>query len=282
MTAAQRFAAGGVTLAVGAVTDVGLKRKHNEDSILALPAIYVVADGMGGYEAGDQASQAVISAFEEVATGRDAMTLDLIRDALELADDGVAEVAEATSRGAGSTVAGIAIVEGASGAEWVIFHVGDSRVYRHLGATLQQVTIDHSLGQELYQAGRITAEELAIFPDRNVITRAIGAADAEADSWTLPVMNGERFLICSDGLSGEVPDELIRSTLAGGGDAGDLADTLVELAKRGGGKDNISVIIVEVLAGGGDFDEDDLVAAGADEDPDTFLNETTEPAATHR
>ncbi|MBO9579245.1 MAG: serine/threonine-protein phosphatase, partial [Microbacteriaceae bacterium] len=205
-------------------------------------------------------------------------TLDTLRDGLERADEGVAVVAGATRRGAGSTVAGAAIVDHAGAPHWLIFNIGDSRVYRHAGEVLQQVTVDHSLGQELYAAGRITAAELAVFPDRNVITRAIGAVDAEADSWLMPVRNGERLLLCSDGLSSEVPDELIRRLLSAGGDPAELAAALVELAKRAGGRDNISVIVVEVIEGAADFGAEAPVDAGAAPGEDASLLETTVPA----
>ena len=276
MTETSTARVGSIVIAAAAATDIGLKRKHNEDAVLVLPGVYVVADGMAGYEAGDEASAAVVTAFRTVAHAHERLSLELLRDALELADDGVAAVADGTSRGAGSTVAGAAIIDHDGSAHWVIFNVGDSRVYRQLGAALQQVTVDHSLGQELYATGRITAAELAVFPDRNVITRAIGALDAEADSWVMPVRNGERLLLCSDGLTSEVPDELIRETLGAGGEPGELADALVLLANRAGGRDNISVVVVEVRSGAADFGD----AEGLDEaDEDSFLLETTVPVA---
>jgi serine/threonine protein phosphatase PrpC len=267
--AAQELRAGDVVTRVGARTDVGLKRRHNEDAVLALPAIYLVADGMGGYEAGDEASQAVAQAFREVVGERPSVELEDIRVALERADDAVAQVAAHTQRGAGSTVAGAAIVAGDE-PTWVFFNVGDSRVYRHLGSVLQQITVDHSLGQELFALGTITAEELAVFPDRNVITRAIGAADAEADSWSMPVHTGDRILICSDGLTSEVPDEVIRVTLGAFEDPDEAAAALVDLARRAGGRDNISVVVVDVVAGGRAVDAD-----RSDGDNETFLDETT-------
>ena len=273
MTETIRLSAGPLTIEVGAVTDVGLKRKHNEDSILLLPAAFIVADGMGGYEAGDQASQAVVDAFREVAEGLDVLTLEQITEALELADDRVAQVAGGTVRGAGSTVAGAVLVDQDGSPHWLVFNVGDSRVYRQAASALEQITVDHSLGQELYQTGRITAEEFAVFKDRNVITRAIGAAEAEADSYTMPVRNGERLLICSDGLTSEVPDELIRLTMAPGGAPGSVADALVELAKRSGGRDNISVLVVDVVAGGVDFDAAATIAGRGND----FLDDSTAP-----
>jgi len=274
MSETIRLAAGAVSIQVGAVTDVGLRRRLNEDAILVLPAVYIVADGMGGYEAGDQASRAVVEAFREIAEGRDALTPEQVTAALELADERVAEVAAGTRRGAGSTVAGAVLVEDGGAPHWLVFNVGDSRVYRQAGSALEQLTVDHSLGQQLYQAGRITAEELAVFKDRNVITRAIGAADAEADSYLMPVRNGERLLVCSDGLTSELPDELIRATMAAGGAPGVLATALVELAKRNGGRDNVSVLVVDVTAGGTDFDVDAATVGGHLED---YLDESTAP-----
>lgn len=250
MTRAHRV--GAVTLAVGVVTDVGMKRKLNEDGYFAEAPAYVVADGMGGYEAGDRASAAVVEAFATTLAGHEVATLDLISDALGRADDLVADVASATTRGAGSTVAGAAIVDHEGVPSWLVFNVGDSRVYRNLGSSLQQLTVDHSLGQELFTAGKLTREEFDNFPDRNVITRAIGAPDSSADSWITPVVNGERLLICSDGLTSEVPDETIRASLTMGGVPESVATGLVDLAKRAGGKDNITVIVVDVISGGAD------------------------------
>ncbi|WP_010202227.1 PP2C family protein-serine/threonine phosphatase [Salinibacterium sp. PAMC 21357] len=247
---------GGVTLSVGVVTDVGMKRQLNEDSYVAQAPIYVVADGMGGYEAGDRASSAVVDAFETVLRGNTVATVELISAALERADELVAAVAGTTSRGAGSTVTGAAIVDHDGVPSWLVFNVGDSRVYRNIGSLLQQITVDHSLGQELFDAGELTAEEFASFPDRNVITRAIGAPDSTADSWITPIVNGERLLICSDGLTSEVADETIRASLTMGGVPDSVAWGLVDLAKRAGGKDNITVIVIDVISGGGDVARD--------------------------
>lgn len=241
---------GPVTLRVAAATDVGLRRHHNEDAVLAAAPVFLVADGMGGYEAGDRASAAVVDAFVRVFAGRPVADLDALRDALSLADEGVAAVAEGTDRGAGSTVAGAALVPDGAGLGWVVFNVGDSRVYLVDRGELRQVTVDHSLGQELFDRGELTAQQLADFPNRNVITRAIGAPDATADSWALPVVTGQRLLICSDGLTGEVADSWIATRLARGGDLDLAVADLVAAALAAGGRDNVSVVIVEVVAGG--------------------------------
>jgi len=242
----------GVQLAVAAVTDPGLKRTVNEDSYLAEAPVFLVADGMGGYEAGDRASAAVVSAFRGRLAKREYAELTDIRDALLSADDQVAVVAAETTRGAGSTVTGIALVQHEEAPFWLIFNVGDSRVYRHVGSDLTQLTVDHSLGQELIESGELRREDLATYPDRNVITRAIGAADSMADSWLVPVVNGERLLICSDGLHSEVDDEGIRAVLTMNGRPESAAQALVNRAKQNGGRDNISVIVLDVLSGGRD------------------------------
>ncbi len=243
---------GGLQLAVAAVTDPGLKRTVNEDSYLAEVPVFLVADGMGGYEAGDRASAAVVDAFRARLLGADHASLEDVRDALLDADDQVAEVASGTTRGAGSTVSGLALVQHEGAPFWLVFNVGDSRVYRHVGSELAQLTIDHSLGQELIERGELRREDLNTFPERNVITRAIGAADSMADSWLLPVVNGERLLICSDGLHSEVDDESIRAVLTMNGRPEAAAQALVARANQNGGRDNISVIVLDVVSGGGD------------------------------
>ncbi len=271
-------AAGGVVLAVASVTDPGLKRQVNEDSLFAASPVFLVADGMGGYEAGDLASAAVVDAFRPMA-GEGFAELAGIRGALIAASAGVAAVAGDTKRGAGSTVTGVVIVEHEGLPHWLVFNVGDSRVYRHFGSELEQLTVDHSLGQELVDKGELKREDMQSFSERNVITRAIGAADSTADSWLMPVVNGERLLICSDGLHSELPDEGIRATLTMSGKPESAAATLVQRAKDAGGKDNISVIVIDVISGGsllvGEFTTGAGAVAGDLSDPE--LEGTTIP-----
>jgi serine/threonine protein phosphatase PrpC len=250
VSAAITVAVGGVRLSVAHLTDTGRRREVNEDSVLVSSPVFLVADGMGGYEAGDLASGAVVDAFRPLA-GAGFGTLAGIRDALISADARVAVVAGSTRRGAGSTVAGAVLIEHEGEPHWLVFNVGDSRVYRHYGSELEQLTIDHSLGQELVERGELRREDLATYADRNVITRAIGAADSSADSWLVPVVNGERLLICSDGLSSELDDESIRASLTMGGRPESVVAALVQRANLNGGRDNISVVIIDVVAGGG-------------------------------
>lgn len=265
---------GGITFAVAAATDTGQRREINEDAFLAEAPVYLVADGMGGYEAGDLASGAVVEAFREQVLGREFAELEDVRDALLAADDGVAAVAADTTRGAGSTVSGIVLVLHEGAPYWLVFNVGDSRVYRHVGSELAQLTIDHSLGQELVDRGELRREDLNTFPDRNVITRAIGAADSMADSWLVPVVNGERLLVCSDGLHSEIDDESIRAILTMNGKPSSAAQALVARANQAGGRDNITVIVLDVVAGGRDAAADittgGVASAPVDDTADTL------------
>ncbi|WP_084124548.1 PP2C family serine/threonine-protein phosphatase [Demequina sp. NBRC 110054] len=240
---------GTVTLSVGAATDPGMVRPQNEDAYLADGPAFVVADGMGGYEAGDQASAAVVEAFKDLVPGPDYGTYAQVEGALREASTRVAAVASATTVGAGSTATGAILTEHEGHPTWLVFNVGDSRVYRHSGTQLAQVTVDHSLGRELVTAGEMREEDLASFAHKNVITRAIGATDSAADAWLVPAVNGERLMLCSDGLYGEVADETIRAVLTLSGRPGEAARRLVSLANESGGRDNITVVVVDVLSG---------------------------------
>lgn len=268
-----------VRLTVAALTDNGLHRTGNEDSYLADSPVFLVADGMGGYEAGDRASAAVVAAFREHVHGPQFPTLDDVREALMAADEAVAGVSDATTRGAGSTVSGIVLVEHEGVPHWLVFNIGDSRVYRHDGSYLEQLTVDHSLGQELIDRGEMERKDLATYADRNVITRAIGAADSTADSWLLPVTNGERILICSDGLSSEVEDEAIRAILTMSGRPEAAAAALVRTAKQNGGRDNITVVVLDVIAGGGSAPREYTsgVSHLSSSLADSAINDTTRP-----
>jgi serine/threonine protein phosphatase PrpC len=269
--------ASSVVLNVASLTDTGLKRAANEDSVLAASPVFLVADGMGGHEAGDRASAAVVAAFEPL--GGAAVEVDDVRAALARAAEVVESIAAAHKQGAGSTVSGVALVDHEGAPHWLVFNVGDSRVYRHHRNELVQLTIDHSLGQELVDAGELRAEDLPTFAQRNIITRAIGAADSAADSWLLPVIDGERLLLCSDGLSGEVSDEAIRATLTMCGRPETAASALIRRALQAGGRDNVSVVVIDVISGGARAGREDdtagrmAVSAGTD----TMLEGTTIP-----
>ncbi|GAA2557464.1 hypothetical protein GCM10009861_16800 [Neomicrococcus aestuarii] len=249
------------TLRVGARSDRGLVRPLNEDSLLLGDGIFGVCDGMGGHEAGEVASRMCAHILKEAyddAAHRP--TSALVASYLRSADDAIRTAIHA--RG-GTTVSGLALVTtdaetAATGADstageadlqWCVFNVGDSRTYRVTpSGALAQITRDHSQVQELVALGQLTQEQAAVHPRRHVITRALGAGDAaEADLWNLPVVAGERFLVCSDGLSGEVHEETIAEVLSQHADPQQAADRLILLAIESGGRDNISVVVVDVL-----------------------------------
>ncbi|KAA0960409.1 serine/threonine-protein phosphatase [Microbacterium sp. ANT_H45B] len=254
----------------------------NEDSVLAASPVFLVADGMGGHDAGDKASAAVVAAFAPLV-GTEVTTAE-IGAALARANETVEAIASQHSRGAGSTLAAVALVEHDGTPHWLVFNVGDSRVYRLFANELDQLTVDHSLGQELVDAGEMRREDLAGFAQRNVITRAIGASDNIADSWLVPVIDGERLLLCSDGLSGEVGDESIRATLTMAGRPETAAAALVRRAKQSGGRDNITVIVIDVVSGGlrgGSLDSTDSRRSMSIH-TETMLEGTTVPARGRR
>lgn len=235
---------GSVELDFAVVTDVGRRRAVNEDSAIASTPLFLVADGMGGHEAGDIASQAAISAFTSHITPGQPSTPIEVSGALEAARAAVAQVAEGRENGAGCTLTGAVLVKNEGELSWLILNVGDSRVYLHRGAELTQITVDHSLRDEI----GLTAD--GVRPSRNVITRALGSADTTADSWLLPVETGARLLICSDGLTTELSDEELRATLTMGGKAESVTEELVTRANEAGGRDNVTVIVVDTLSGG--------------------------------
>lgn len=249
-------------LSAGARTDRGLRRAANEDAYLAEYPVYVVADGMGGHDAGDRASAAVIDAFRPLL-GRHDLTPADVTEAVRAAHRAVSAIARRSPRGAGSTLTGVVAIAQGEARRWLVVNIGDSRVYRLLSNRLDQLTVDHSVAQELVEAGRLTRDGMSTYQGRNVITRAVGDDASEADYWLLPIVTGERLLICSDGLSGELPDEALRAGLSLGGATAQTAHTLVGQAVERGGRDNVTAIVVDVLAGGVPPSTDDVTGIAA-------------------
>ncbi|WP_244304772.1 PP2C family protein-serine/threonine phosphatase [Leucobacter viscericola] len=233
-------------LSVAMRTDPGRRRAVNEDSALAEMPCFIVADGMGGHEAGDLASQAAVAAFAQWIRPGERSSVRTVNEALEAARGAVDQVALGRERGAGCTLTGVVLVEHEQELFWLVLNVGDSRVYLHRGAELRQLTVDHSLIEQAITGG-VESRKL---PPRNIITRALGSIDSAADTWLLPVETGARILICSDGLTTELDDEQLRATLTMGGRSEAVAEELVQRANEAGGRDNITVIVVDVLAGG--------------------------------
>lgn len=235
-----------MSLTVGSRTHVGRVRSGNEDALIADQGVFVVADGMGGHAAGEIASGIVVEAFEELV-GRDDIHPEEVRERLEVANRRIraAVVEDAARAGMGTTAAGVVQVRTGGTSHWAVVNIGDSRVYRVIGTSLRRVTVDHSEVQELQDAGLITAAEARTHPLRNVVTRSLGGHDLpKVDLWVLPPAAGERFLVCSDGLTNELTDDEIAEVLSGDDDPQAIADELVERALDRGGRDNISVIVI--------------------------------------
>ncbi|TDW29152.1 PP2C family protein-serine/threonine phosphatase [Cryobacterium psychrophilum] len=236
-----------VTLAWSALTDVGHRREVNEDSVLAESPIFSVADGMGGHSAGDVASAAVVTRLAEHA-GRPVLDAPSIDSALSLAVEDMAKGAGVTDQGTGTTVTGVALAVVSGAPNWIAFNIGDSRVYQLNAGVLEQVTTDHSVVQELFDAGRITREEAEVHPHGNIITRAVGFHEPPIPDYRiLPLQAGMRILVCSDGLSKEITSYGIRHFLMSNPHAADAAAALLEAALENGGRDNVTVIVLDVV-----------------------------------
>jgi serine/threonine protein phosphatase PrpC len=241
-----------IRFSYGAGTSVGRVRQVNEDSYLAVPPLFVVADGMGGHGAGDLASRIAIEEMSACAALRP-LFAEAVLTSLEQANRHIIE-RDAANR-MGTTVTGLAALETAGGDHLMVFNIGDSRVYRLADNRFEQLTVDHSEVQELVLAGVITREQARIHPRRNVVTRALGSdTGLLPDHWLLPAIGGDRYLICSDGLFSELPDEVILPLLSVGVPQ-QAADALVAAANNAGGRDNVTVVVVDIDSDNDGVDE---------------------------
>lgn len=231
----------------GIATATG-RRRLNEDSLLAEFPVYAVADGMGGHEAGEVASAIAVRALAALA-GRENLTIDDVASTLQEAAGQVSAIETQPGFGAGTTVTGACLTLHDDQPYWLVFNVGDSRTYLLADGHLDQVSVDHSEAQELVDAGELAPEEAATYHRRNVITRALGAPGAATpDFWLIPLGESDRVLVCSDGLSGEVPDDRIAQVLLTTPNPQHAADALIAVALAGGGRDNVSVLVVDASA----------------------------------
>ncbi|GAA3917365.1 PP2C family protein-serine/threonine phosphatase [Microbacterium invictum] len=260
-----------IEIAAGTSTHPGLRRRVNEDALLAQAPLFLVADGMGGHDAGDRASAAVVGEFAAFA-GRRTVDIDDMRAALERARAQVGAIVSG-ARAAGTTLSGVAVSEVGGVGYWLTLNVGDSRTYRFARGVLEQISVDHSVVQELVDAGALDGAAAATDRRRNEITRAIGAgSNGEADYWMVPAEPGDRMLVCSDGLSGELDAVRIAGILTEEHDPQAAATRLVHEALVHGGRDNVTAIVVDALSVNGHDDIYDTAPAGgrsADIDEDT-------------
>jgi protein phosphatase len=237
----------------GVATDTGNVRPQNEDAYVASDQLYAVADGMGGHNAGEVASALATTLLLERAVGQ-TLTPEWFVEAITSINRTIHEsAAESTERrGMGTTICALALVnpqgETTEPQQVALANVGDSRIYLARAGTFRQLSVDHSYVQELVTEGLITEEEARVHPRRNIVTRALGIDDRVAvDSWLIPLFTGDRFILCSDGLVDEVPTADIAALAAQQREPQMIADALVALAKRNGGRDNITVVVVDAI-----------------------------------
>lgn len=222
-------------VAFGAASHQGLVRGANEDSYLTAPPVFLVADGMGGHSDGELASRAVVDAFSGLSSRR-WLTPDLLVDAVARAASTVSGL-HADWRRPGSTLTGVGLTQQGGLPCWLVFNIGDSRTHLLRDGELTQISVDHSA------AARRGDPAVA----RNVITRALGAGLSRpvADQWLIPALVGDRIVLSSDGLGNEVTPELITAILLSTADARESSRALVQAALQAGGRDNVTVVVVE-------------------------------------
>ncbi|QDW62535.1 PP2C family serine/threonine-protein phosphatase [Oerskovia sp. KBS0722] len=242
----------GVSLVWGASSHRGARRLLNEDSFLADSSVFFVADGMGGHDAGEVASSATIDALRPLGALATVSPED-VRDRLVVAQDDVRAISTEPGRGAGTTVTGVVVAQMEGMPYWLVVNIGDSRTYQMSHGVLEQLSVDHSEVQEMVDAGMLTATEALTHPRRHVVTRAVGASlPPEPDFCWVPIAARDRMLVCSDGLTGELSDERITEILLAQPDPQAAADRLVNEAIVAGGRDNITVVVVDATGAWGD------------------------------
>jgi serine/threonine protein phosphatase PrpC len=271
-------------LQAGAATDVGRVRQMNEDRYLADERLFAVADGVGGHQAGEVASQTSVETLLRTFTEGPHTTAGLV-EAAEAANQAVWQLAQGSreKRGMGTTLTALALVQEDGEEQLALINVGDSRAYLLQQGQLEQLTEDHSLVEELVRDGKLTPAEAQIHPQRSIITRALGMEPAiRVDSWEITPFQGDRILLCSDGLTNELSDERIASTLRQLADPKDAARELVRLARAAGGSDNITVVVVDVVDDDGRAQQASaaLGASGAAAPPATTVSEPAPDART--
>lgn len=232
----------------GSATVVAAHHPVNQDTVLAGPAVFAVADGMGGHVAGARASELAISAL--AAIGPPPVSPADVAQAIERASLDIVATGSAVRdlAGMGTTLAGLALVREGPRDLWLVFNVGDSRVYRLHEGTLRRVTVDHSLVQELVDSGDLTRDQAAVDPRRNVLTRALGSnPPAKVDFHYLVPVEGERFVICSDGVTTVVTDAEISRLATIVARPDEAARALVAVAAGSAPRDDISAVLVDTV-----------------------------------
>ncbi len=248
---------------VGVATDIGRVRERNEDSYLVEPPLYAVADGMGGARGGAVASSLALDTVEELFRGGKASLAEMIRSANRAVFE--RSISDRKVSGMGTTLTATTVDE--QGAH--LGHVGDSRAYLLRAGALRQLTDDHTLVNRMVKAGEITPQEAGTHPHRNVLTRSIGTEpEVVVDENDVPLIDGDRLLLCSDGLTGMVTEPQIQAISETTPDPQEAADRLIKAANRAGGIDNITVVILDIHEGEEDATGDPGKGTGASRSAD--------------
>ena len=243
-----------------AKTDTGLQRRDNEDSAYARSPVFVVADGMGGAQAGEVASRIAVETFEQ-GLPEDGSPEERLASRAREANKRIHELSrtEPERAGMGTTLTAAYVDRD----DLSIAHVGDSRAYLFRDGALERLTQDHSLVDELVRRGKLTEEQAAEHPQRSIITRALGPeADVEVDTWTFPLRAGDIVLLCSDGLTSMISDERVAEVLARSTGLEEAAQGLIDEANDAGGRDNITVVLFRLEEVGPDAAVDQPTLVG--------------------
>jgi PPM family protein phosphatase len=246
----------------GSATDTGLVRSVNQDLAMETPTLFVVADGMGGHAGGEVASRLAVETLA-MAFGRQPTGTGL-SEAVSEANTVVWQHSQTNPelRGMGTTITALSLVNEDGQDTLALVNVGDSRSYRFHDGEMSQITTDHSLAEEMVRTGDLTSDEAAVHPHRHILTRALGVAtDVAVDLWRIHPVRGDRYLLCSDGLTNELTQDQIAEVLSSVNDPQRAAELLVQAARTHGGSDNITVVIVDVVVGEDDATEAPAVAA---------------------
>src|ERR1700758_403549 len=239
---AGRAEIGAAKLEWGVATHIGAGHEHNQDAYCTQPPVFVVADGIGGHADGHLASHEVIEALLSLA-GRISVDVDMLTESLRQARARIGQIKVDGARPPGSTLSGVLITQGAAGPSWMVTNIGDSRTYRLDSAGLTQLSVDHSVVQELIDAGAVVSSARRQIPFRNMLTRAITAEDDyQPDVSFLPVGVGDRILACSDGVHGAMDHSTIERVLRTNRDPQSAADELVAMAVELDGHDDMTAV----------------------------------------
>lgn len=237
---------GELKLTWAAVTHRGRRRDVNQDAVLAQFPLFVVADGMGGHVGGEIASTSTVARMRELAESGP-ITAKALEKSLARAVKDIASHPDATDEATGTTVTGLFLDTSRGEPHWVTLNIGDSRVYLVREGMIAQLTTDHSVVQELVAAGRLSPEEAENHPYGNVITRAVGPSESVTPDYVrVEIVPGDRFVICSDGLTKELTDYGIRHFLDENPDPADAVRAMLDAALENGGRDNITIVVLNV------------------------------------